>query len=78
MNFWNIATIFAALDAGILSVQAEYNRQYRNGVAIYGPSTEAHVHAAQATLIAFRTAENYSVLVREDALVSDWLAYSAT
>jgi len=64
--FWTTATILAALDAGILSVQAQYNTQYVNGISIHGVGPAAHTHALRATLIFFRTADNYRALVAED------------
>jgi hypothetical protein len=69
--FWSTGVILAALDAGILSVQAVYNTQYINGLALYGPvGGAAHDHALAATLIQFRTADNYRSLVAEDAAVT--------
>ncbi len=68
MFFWTTGIVLAALDAGIMSVQTEYNTQYINGLALYGPAGgRAHVHALQATLIAFRTADNYRSLVADAA-----------
>ena len=65
--FWSTASVLALLDAGVMSVQAIYNTQYLNGIALFGPAGgAAHTHAVQATLIQIRTADNYRALVAED------------